>query len=49
MDYIPSNYLITAQVDKAIETKYLAQGHKHVSTSRAQTHSLAPQSRALFH
>ena len=30
MDNIPSNYLNNAQVDKAIETKYLAQGYKHV-------------------
>ena len=38
MDYIPSNYLITLRVDEAIETKYLAQGHKHVGTSGARTH-----------
>ena len=38
-----------AQVDKAIETKYLAQGHKHVDTSGAGTHGLAPWSPALFH
>ena len=48
MDYIPSNYLIM-QVDEAIETMYLAQGHKHIGTSRAQTHGLAPRSPALFH
>ena len=46
MDCIPSNY---AQVDEAIETKYLAQGHKHVGTSGAQTHGLAHRSPALFH
>ena len=42
---LPNN----AQVDEAIETKYLAQGHKHVGTSGARTHGLAHQSPALFH
>ena len=37
------------QVDKAIETKYLAQGHKHIDGSGARTHSLVIGSSALFH
>ena len=49
MDNIPSNYLNNAQVNEAIETKYLAQGHKHVGTSGARTHGLALRSPALFH
>ena len=49
MDYIPSYYLITLRLMKQIETKYLAQGHKHIGTSQARTHGLAPQSPALFH
>ena len=48
MDNIPSNYLDNAQVDEAIETKYFAQGHKHVGTSGARTHDLAFPSPALF-
>ena len=35
--------------NKAIETKYFAQGHKHVGTSGAQTHGLVILSPALFH
>ena len=49
MGNIPSNYLNNAQVDEAIETKYLAQGHKHVGTSGARTHDLTFRSPALFH
>ena len=48
MDNIPSNYLNNAQVNEAIKTKYLTQGHKHVGTSRARTHNLASRSPALF-
>ena len=44
-EQLPNN----AQVDEAIETKYLAQGHKHIATSGAQTHGLVPRSPALFH
>ena len=43
--YIPD----FAQVNQAIETKYLAQGHKHIGTSRAQTLGLVILSPALFH
>ena len=48
MDNIPSNYLNNAQVNEAIKTKNLAQGHKHVETSGARTHDLAFRSPALF-
>ena len=41
---LPNN----VHVDEAIKTKYLAQGHKHVGTSGARTHGLAPLSPALF-
>ena len=40
MHNILSNYLINTQANKAIKIKYLAQGHKHVGTSRARTHEL---------
>ena len=40
MDNIPSNYPNNAQVNKAIKTKYLAQGHKHVGASGARTRNL---------
>ena len=33
MDNIPSNYLNNAQVNETIETKCLAQRHKHIGTS----------------
>ena len=51
MDKIPSNYLNNAQVNKAIKTKNIAQGHKHVGTSGAPsspTHDLVFQIPALF-
>ena len=48
MDIIPCNYLDNAQVDEAIETKCLAQGHKHVGTSGAKTNDLAFPSPALL-
>ena len=35
-----SSYPIFAWVDEAIETKYLAQGYKHVGPSGARTHNL---------
>ena len=38
-----------AKVYKAIETKYIAQGYKHVDGSWARTHLLVIQSPALFH
>ena len=38
---IPINYINNAQVNEAIKTKYLAQGHKYVGTSGARTHNLA--------
>ena len=39
MDCIPSSYDIT-HIDKEIEAKYLAKGHKHTRDSRSQTQAL---------
>ena len=44
--YLPD---VLSTVNKAIETKYLAQRQKHVGTSGAQTHGLVIPSPALFH
>ena len=40
--------IYNAQVDEVIETKYLAQEHKHVGGSGARTHGLVIRSPALF-
>ena len=45
----PRLNIIFAPVTEAIETKYLAQGHKYIGGRGAQTSGLVIRSPALFH